>query len=70
MDAATLIERIDRQIQEQEPVFAALREALSSCDPGLQFALPRTALHDPEPSCATPALLPWNQHTAALYGAV
>jgi hypothetical protein len=70
MDAATLIERINRDIQEQEPTFEALREALSSCDPRLQFAVPRNALASFELASALTSPLDWKQHNAALYGVV
>jgi hypothetical protein len=53
MDAATLIERIDRELQEQEPLFTALHEALSGCDPELRFGVRTTELPDlPAPSAA------------------
>ncbi|HEY6559044.1 MAG TPA: hypothetical protein VI072_17290 [Polyangiaceae bacterium] len=70
MDAATLIERINRDIQEQEPTFEALREALWSCDPRLQFAVPRDVLASFELSCAVTSPRDWKQHNAALYGVV
>jgi hypothetical protein len=69
MDAATLMERIDREIQEQAPLFAALHEALSSCDPGVQFAVPRSVLASLEPAGVS-TRVNWPQRNAALYGAV
>lgn len=70
MDAAALIERINRDIQEQEPAFEALREALSSCDPRLQFAVPRSVLASFELAGTVTTPRDWKQHDAALYGAV
>jgi hypothetical protein len=70
MDAATLIQRINRDIQEQEPTFEALREALSSCDPHLEFAVPRNVLASFELACAVTSPRDWMQHDAALYGVV
>lgn len=46
MDPATLIARIEKEIQEQEPLFGALQEALSSCAPETQFAVRKAELMD------------------------
>jgi hypothetical protein len=71
MDAATLIERINRDIQEQEPTFEALREALSSCDPHLQFAVREGQLPDvPEPTPERSALTWAFAQRAALHRTV
>lgn len=70
MDAATLIEHIDREIQEQAPLFAALHEALSSCDPNVRFAVPRAELVGLEAASSVSTRMNWPQHDAALYGAV
>jgi hypothetical protein len=46
MDVATLIERIERELQEQDPIFAALQEALSDCDSEMRFAVRTAELPD------------------------
>ena len=69
MDAATLIERIERELQEHDPIFTALREALDGCDPELRFAVPRSVLESLQPPRVTSAEMTWNQRGAALYGA-
>jgi len=53
MNASTLIQTINREIVEQQPLLEALREALSNCDPHLQIAVPASALPNiPEPPTA------------------
>lgn len=57
MDASTLIDQLTREINEEQPLFEALQEALQNCDPEQLFAVTTSLVPPLERACDQPMSL-------------